>query len=197
MAVLNRKTEFQRAVRCLQRGGAQAEAAFSRLFRSYAGPLRAYARLRVGDEAEADDVVQEVFLRFLRSIRGGRSIRYSSYLWSVTDAVLTDRRRTREAASRDERRTLQYDDELATDQVGQSDAYEQSEVLDCLERSLTEYARIFPQHARAVELAVIEEWSVPEMATYLDRTIAATRQYLYECRKKLRKIVMERCGDLV
>lgn len=196
MATLSHRIDFRRAVRLVRRGGPQAEAAFSSLFRFHAKRIRAYVVSRVRDKAEVDDVVQETFIRFLRSIRDGRSVRHASYLWSIADAVIVDRHRMRTAAARNVDLTVEYNDEFQPDSSDLADPHEKSELLDCIHESLNHYSRKFPKHSRIVELAVLEEWTVPEIASYLERTGGATRQYLYECRKKLRAVVMERCGEL-
>jgi RNA polymerase sigma-70 factor (ECF subfamily) len=197
MALLNDTVPFRRAVRLVARCGPQAEAAFSGLFRSYAGRLRAYVVTRVRDEGETDDVVQETFIRFLRAIRDGRPIRHASYLWAIADAVITDRHRMRTAAARDVERTDEYRDDLLLDHSDRTESPERQELLDCIHDSLNAYSKKFPKHSRVIELAVLEQWTVAEIASYLERTRGATRQYLYECRKKLRAIVTERCGEML
>jgi RNA polymerase sigma factor (sigma-70 family) len=197
VALLSETGEFGRAVKIVAAGGPQAESAFSELFSSYAGKIRSYVATRIQESADVDDVVQETFIRFLRSIRGGRHVSHASYLWSVANSVLIDRHRMRTASNRDVTRTVEFSDELGGYASGASESHEDHELLDCVRGSLAEFATRFPEHSSVIELAILEQWTVSEIATFLERTRGATRQYLYECRKKLRAMVLERCADLM
>ena len=54
----------------------------------------------------------------------------------------------------------------------------------------------FPDRARAIGFLVIEEWSVEDIARALGRTPGATREFLSQCRKKLRPYI-EDCLELL
>ena len=56
-------------VQAIKAGGPAGEAAYRQLVDDYEGRLRAYARRRLHDPATVDDVVQEVFIGFLRGLR--------------------------------------------------------------------------------------------------------------------------------
>ena len=86
------------------------EAAFARLFRNVLRDLRGHLRLRLRDAHDADDVVQETFLRVWRS-RGAQTIENPrSYLFRVANNIATDRLR--------ERRRWQWTDDTAIPDAG-------------------------------------------------------------------------------
>lgn len=197
MGSVKQQFEFARAIRIIRKGGPRAEEAFSMIFRQYANSLRVHVYKRMGDSTEADDIVQDSFIKLLSAIRQGRSVRHASYLWSIADGLIIDRHRSQTAAVRNQQRNTGYDDESMLESSLHSESPSGFELMECIQGSLEKFSTLYPEHVRVIELAVVEEWSIPELASYLDRTRSATRQYLYECRKKLRSIVTERCGELL
>jgi RNA polymerase sigma-70 factor (ECF subfamily) len=67
---------------------------------------------------------------------------------------------------------------------------------ECVQRGLRDFARAFPEEARAIALRDLEEWGVPKLAAFLGRSQDATRSYLVTLRKKL-KPFLEPCLDLL
>ncbi len=81
-------------VQAIKAGGPPGEAAYKQLVDDYEGRLRAYARRRLHDPATVDDVVQEVFIGFLRGIRNyddGKSLQ--TWLFSIAAYKVTDQLR--------------------------------------------------------------------------------------------------------
>lgn len=73
-------------------------AAFDELIERYATRLRAYVRRVADDDAEADDLVQDTWLRVLRGLPGLRQpARLRSWLFGIAHRVLIDRLRLRYA----------------------------------------------------------------------------------------------------
>lgn len=194
---LSRDTGFARLVQSIRAGGTAAEAAFSRVFSEYASSLRVYLLARSHDAAASDDLLQECFIRFLRSVRKGVEIRHPAYLWKIADSVLVDHHRRESAAVRSTERTTPIEEGVDYPDSAPAPDADGRELFDCIERALVDYSSTHPSHANVVELAIVEQWTIDEMSEYLERTCAATRQYLYEVRKRLRNFVRERCGALM
>ena len=67
------------------------EDAWLRVIDKYQGRLAAFARRKVGDDAAADDIVQEAFIGLLRSIsRFDRARSLETYLFSITHHKIVD-----------------------------------------------------------------------------------------------------------
>ena len=86
--------------------GARDEAAWVRLFELYAPAIRAFAADH-GGIGEEEDVVQEIFMRLVEVLRGGRvkigdgAVKFRSYLATLIRNELVDRWRRRNARGGD------------------------------------------------------------------------------------------------
>ena len=65
-----------------------------------------------------------------------------------------------------------------------------------MQRGLHRFADQHPREAEAVELRELDDWSIPQLAAYLNRAETATRSYLTSVRAKLRPF-LEECLDLI
>lgn len=78
------------------RAAAGDHAAFEQLVRRHAGPLLAFCRRLLGDAAEAEDKVQEAFLRAYRGLdRFDPARRFSSWLYRIAQNACVDALRAR------------------------------------------------------------------------------------------------------
>ncbi len=78
------------------RAAAGDHAAFEALVRRHAGPLLAFCRRLLGDATEAEDKVQEAFLRAYRGLdRFDPSRRFSSWLYRIAQNACVDALRAR------------------------------------------------------------------------------------------------------
>ena len=112
----------------------------------YRGPLRSFFRKRVYDAAEADDLVQEVFVRLVA--RGtGPLDNPSGYIFQIAANLLRDRARravTNRAAMDDLRqRGHEWVEELSPERVAQG-----RERVEQVQRALAE----LPERTRAIFL---------------------------------------------
>ncbi len=84
----------QLLIQAIRAGGAAGESAYRQLVEDYEGRLRAYVRRRLADPATVDDVVQEVFIGFLRSIGNyDESKALQTWLFSIAAYKVTDQLR--------------------------------------------------------------------------------------------------------
>lgn len=65
-----------------------------------------------------------------------------------------------------------------------------------MQRGFAAFARRFPERAEALRRVALDGWSIAEAAAFLNRTNAATREYLSQCRKKLKEF-LEPCRELL
>lgn len=65
-------------------------------------------------------------------------------------------------------------------------AHDQAAIDRCVREAMQRFRQAEPERAEAIHLTAYEDWPIEQVATYLGRTAGATRQYLSQCRKKLK-----------
>jgi len=148
------------------------EAAFHRLYHRTARPLRAYLIRACGDLALADDLLQEAFLRFLRSgFEGEDEDHRKNYLFRIATNALRDhfrrkRPETNEVPERD-------------DSPGHDDAVHlRSDVGGAM-------SELSPNDRQMLWLAYVEGSSHDEIAAALGLRSASIRSMLFRARRRL------------
>jgi RNA polymerase sigma-70 factor (ECF subfamily) len=151
--------------------------------------VRAFALRHVGDEALADDLTQETFLRAERSrssYRGEASER--SWLCAIALNLIRDHYR---AAARVPEKTTapQVLDGVSSDEDGER-ALLESEMAACVGEFLLQLPQ--PQHdvLASHDMAGLTH---PEIAAALDLSVANSRVLLHRGRTVLRKILEQDC----
>lgn len=175
-------------------GGRLADRGMEALVRRVGPRIKAFIRgHRLADD-RVDDLFQETFIKVYRAAAQFKGdSRVSVWICSIArNCVLGHLRGTgaREALN------IALEDDPDDEQSGASGA-ERAELMersqapgssdldDCVDRGFATFGARYPDRAQALQLSAVEEWTIEEMAAYLGRTLQATRQYLFECRKKL------------
>ena len=187
------EVEINEWLRCVALGGKTAEQGMEQLFRLYASRIKAFfRRYRMSDE-EAADLLQETFIKVYRSadkFQGNSKV--STWIWTIARNCMLDYLRSKKThESLDE--LLEEGDSVET-LVIQQDSPDQGHIQDCVQRGFIAFANSFPDRAHAMRLAAFEGWDMEELAGFLSRTPAATREYISQCRKKLSPF-LEDCRD--
>ena len=177
-------------------GGGLAERGLEGLFRLYAPRVKAFFRRHRMNDEEAADLLQETFVKVYRGATSfNGNAKASTWIWSIARNCMLDYLRVK-------RPTESLDDFLDAD-IFDIEALSDSSCLaesiglkDCIERGFTAFSSQHPERASVMRLAVFEEWEIDEVAELLARTPAATREYLSQCRKRLR-VFLEPCRDLM
>ena len=171
-------------LRCVARGGRQAEPGMEQLFHLYAARIKAFFRHHRMSDEEAADLLQETFIKVYRSAGTfqGQS-KVSTWIWTIARNCMLDYLRTK--------KSHESLDEIL-EEGGSIDAWlvepvneEQTDMKNCVQRGFSSFAMAFPERAHAMRLAAFEGWDMDELAGFLSRTPAATREYISQCRKKL------------
>ena len=171
------------------RGGCAA--AFEELVRRYQVPLLHFLRER-GPEADAEDVLQETFIRAYRNLDKFRAKwRFSTWLFTIARRLsVNERRRTRPSVS-----------EAALESVPDRDGDPAEAAADADHRG-----RIWAVAAEVLEeeqhtalwLYYVEEMPVKEIAKVLGRFTPSVKTMLHRARRKLMPVLerMESGGSL-
>lgn len=150
-------------------------AAFDELIERYANRLRSYVRRVANSEAEADDLVQDTWLRVLRGMPGLRDpARLRSWLFGIAHRVIIDRLRLRYAEP------AHAPVEVLVDEADLQDEHLRH---DQVERGL---AALAPPEREAVVLFYLEQLSLAEMAEVTAVPIGTVKSRLHRARTRLR-----------
>jgi RNA polymerase sigma-70 factor (ECF subfamily) len=155
------------------------EESFRRLYAETARPLRAYLSRVSGDSVLADDLLQEVYLRFIRAKRPEMdSAGRKNYLYRIATNLLRDHYR----------RTKRIETELTDVSVG--DKMGEKILLR------TDLSRVFqklkPRERQLLWLAYVEGSSHKEIAEMVGLKEGSIRLLLFRARHKLARFLKEK-----
>jgi RNA polymerase sigma-70 factor (ECF subfamily) len=159
------------------------EAAFGRLHAETARPLWSYLYRVLGDAAQAEDLVQETFLRLLRARVAGLSEgERRAYAFRVAGNLAVDswRRRRREG------------DVLESIERGTPPEQAPRERHLDVARS---FDRLKPQERAMLWLAYVEGSAHEEIAQSLHLKTGSIRVLLFRARRRLRELLAGASGD--
>jgi len=156
----------------MDRATAMDEAAFRHLYQHTAQPLRSYLLRSCGNAALADDLLQESYLRMLRSgFEGEDDDHRRRYLYRIGTNLLRDHfRRSRPETDR----LPERDDGRAHDEM----LHLRSDVGGAM-------AEIGPRDRQMLWLAYVEGASHDEIAEIMKLKSASVRSMLFRARKRL------------
>jgi len=159
--------------------------AFAGLVARYRDRLGRYAMRMLGNRADAEDALQETFVRAYRSL--GRCTEPERFgAWAF--GILVNRCRTL-GAQRARRERVQTSDDFALGRAADPDDPVQRQVLrDTIERALGQLA---PMLREAFLLKFVEELSYEEMATMTGASIPALKMRVSRGRSELRRLLGE------
>lgn len=154
-------------------------AAFDSLVRGYVRRARAIANRLMGDPDDADDLVQDAFLRALERIATVDPARpFGSWFFRVLVNAGMDAHRRRRV-----RRTEPEAPEAASSMPSPAESVEQAEIRDRFERALA----ALPARQRLVVWSFeVDGMSIKEIAGSLGVTEVTVRWYLHQGRRALR-----------
>jgi RNA polymerase sigma-70 factor (TIGR02960 family) len=180
------------------------EAAFATLVERHRRELHVHCYRMVGSFEEAEDLVQETFLRAWRkraSFEGGAGFRAWLYRIATNaslDAIRLRSRRVASPGSFAEVPWLQpYPDQLL-DEIAPSDDEPDAVVVarETIELTFLAVIQLLPPQQRAVLiLRDVLDWSAAEAAALLDTSVAAANSALQRARATLREQLPQRPAE--
>lgn len=197
MADSDRQGQTQRDAELLQKSAGGDEDAFSELYDRFSRPLYTLAYQMLGDESDAKDVVQELFVRLWERAYAFDPTRGSAFSWAVgmmrlriIDRIRARHRRMRllEKASHEPQNSMFGDtpQQLRVD-IQRNGAPSSPDDLQSIIKTLT------PEQKEVIELAFFQGLTHPEIAERLHAPLgtikARIRRGLSRLRDQLRDIV--------
>jgi RNA polymerase sigma factor (sigma-70 family) len=192
MATAEGRTRDLEAFARLGVGPVARQRAIAQLYQRYGKPFCRYFR-RHGLSAEAaEDVMQETFVRVLRSFesfRGEGSL--EAWLWTIArNTLMSHMRSVSPTMSLDD----QDPDTLDVRGSAFAGAPSRPAQADCVRRGFERYQRVAPDCADAITRVVVDGWTYDDLAQWRQSSNGATREYLSQCRKRLAEL-MQPCFD--
>jgi RNA polymerase sigma-70 factor (ECF subfamily) len=158
-------------------------AAFDDLIARWHGPLWAFVRRFAGNDDDAREIVQDVWLRVIRGIprlRDGAKLR--AWLFGIARRTLMDRLRDQYARAR------VMDADVDVDEIPTEPSVADIDDLDVLERSLEQIPLL---EREAVTLFYLQELSLNEVAEALKVPVGTVKSRLFRGRRLLRQRMTE------
>jgi RNA polymerase sigma-70 factor (ECF subfamily) len=160
-------------------------AAFERLYELYGGRMKSLARNLLGRETDAEDAVQEAFLKVYRgaaSFRGGAAL--STWIYRILVNTCYDllRRRQRRSES-----ALEPTPEGPEPAIGSSSSDHSLRIA--IEQGV---ARLRPRHRDVFLLSAVEGFSHREISEVLEIPEGTSRTLLFEAKRRLQEILSAR-----
>lgn len=155
------------------------------IFRDYGTSLRHYFRQRLGQESDAEDAVQDVYLRLLHYCNDQPVRSPQALVFSVARSVLLDRQRRRRTHRAEQHVDLHTVD-VADPGADQEHHASLEQELALLERAI---AGLTPKCRRVFLLSRLHNLTYPEIAAQLGLSVQMVAKHisnaLAACRKQL------------
>lgn len=154
---------------------------FEALVEAHSGEIFAYVWRLLRDTADAEDCLQETFLRAYRSfsrVKTGSNYRAWLYKIATNTARTHVKQRGRISA-----RTLDLDPELQSDRLSPADRVLRRETIEAVTRAVEALPH---QQRAALIMRQYQELGYDDIAAALDCTEEAARANVYQALKKLR-----------
>jgi RNA polymerase sigma-70 factor (ECF subfamily) len=164
------------------------------LWAEFAPPLRGFLARRVPPGVDADDLVQEVFLRVIRHAGSLRSTdRPEAWLFQIARNALRDSLRAR--LRRDGRHdAIESDDDLAAQPDPVADRAAEAELAPCL-TSMVE--RLPEPYRSAIALTTLQGSSQADAARQLGLSHSGMKSRVQRGRERLRDMLAQCCAIAV
>jgi RNA polymerase sigma-70 factor (ECF subfamily) len=170
-----------------------AEAATKQLFEQYGNEVRKYARYMLGNWSEADDAVQEIFLRVFIgwSKYSGRS-QARTWLWAITrnyirDVLRSDKKSRRHAS-------VPFENQHLATYI----TLEEMEIAEALSKLREPQRQViilrYLEGMSVEDTAVILGWSQSKVRTTAHRALHHLRALLSEEKQRLPRMEGENSG---
>src|SRR6266446_8335933 len=156
-----------------------------RVWEAFHTPLQQFIRRRVSDEASAEDVLQDVFLKIHQHVETLRDVKkLESWIYQITrNAIIDSYRESRPTTPLEAEEVLDLPEELPDDDVV-------SELLPCVRamvRSLPDLDR------QALVLTEYQGLTQKELSERLGLSFSGAKSRVQRAREKLKQQLLECC----
>ena len=177
-----------------------SEKAVGLLFERYYKKFVSHLMFRRVARQDAEDIVQDVFVKIVSSLRGSEADIKSAraYLYRALHNRFVDYLRARppEVRASELSDDVEQDGAAIIEKVASKLNVHTDELgfLHCFQQALSSFFRKDQDAGTAIQMAV-EGFTGEEMAEVLGRTHGAAREFLRQCRKKFQIVLQDLCVD--
>jgi RNA polymerase sigma factor (SigZ family) len=152
-------------------------------------PLRQFIRAQVRDEQQADDLLQEVFLKIHAHLDAVRTRdKVGSWLYQIARHVVSDYYRARQSEA-----TTALPDDIA-ERLMEPEEDEENEAVQSLLPCILPLVQRLPQpYRQALLLTEVEGMSQKELAQRLGLSFSGAKSRVQRARDKLRELLLDCC----
>jgi RNA polymerase sigma-70 factor, ECF subfamily len=191
----NALADSQQPATLLEQEHAQAElleraalcdpSALGALYDLYADRIYNYIYHRVGQAELAEDLTGQVFIRMLEALQAGQAWRtsFSGWLYRIAHNLVIDHYRRRS------RTTLVELEDAAPVVAADGDPVAASELTLDRQRLRSALATLTEEQAQVITLRFLDELSIAEVATIMDKTEGAIKALQYRAVLALRRVM--------
>jgi RNA polymerase sigma-70 factor (ECF subfamily) len=176
----------------IRHGGKMRDQGVAELYRKHAAHFRKYFLYQGLNATDAEDIVQETFVKIIRnceSYRGDAPI--IAWLWVIARNCMNDhfdyvKRRPTENLDEEGWDNLERESEVlrTLDSLPSGESLE-----DCVGRGFTEFAKNFSERAHVLSL-VMDGFDTAYIAAAIKRTPGATREFISQSRKRIEEFLL-------
>lgn len=168
----------------VQRAQQLDQEAFTQLYERYFNKIYRYVALKIGNQAEAEDMTQQVFLKALQSIPSykWRGIPFSAWLYRIAHNQVVDylRKKTRQP-------TMSLNESLA---ISESNPQQTAEHKLGIEQLLLATRRLTPAQQEVISLRFTGELPIAQVAKIMGKSEGAVKALQYSAIVALRKLLV-------
>ena len=186
-------------IKLIRAGGKAMDAGVKVLYDTTAQPMLRFFVYRGTSGDEAKDILQETFVKIIRSA-GSYSGQgeAKSWIWQIARNCLIDHQRKQGSLANHE--TAVNDEQWeslaqTTPDPNATSCAVPGSVDECVSAGLDQFNRREPERALVLMLQM-DGMSIEDIGLRIGRTIAATKEYLSQCKKKIQPYIAH-CTDLL
>jgi len=182
----------QQTQELLQRSKNGDTIAFGELYDLFADKIFRFILMKIKNKNEAEDLLQEIFIKAWQSIQNFDPARgnFNAWLYAISSNTINDffRRTYRKPPTVE----LSPDQQIASSENIQKE-YSLTDDLVALRKSLK---KLPPQYQQVLELRFLEDLSIAETAFILGKSGVSVRVLQHRALKHLREIIQKEHHDL-
>lgn len=191
-------------IQAINGGERQQEVALEALYRK-AAEFRRHFQYKGLSLQVAEDLVQETIVKVFRNASGFTggagfgAVSANAWLWGIAKNTMYDYLRAQKGNA------VSLDDDRLSDTVRRELEVEMASknphgltaqtTQDCVSNGIEEFAAEYPDRARVLEMQ-LDGQAIASIAHSIGRTVAATKEYLSQCKKKLAPFI-HHCTELL
>ena len=181
----------------IRTGGKAMDAGVKALYQSIAQPMLRFFVYQGPSGEDAKDILQETFVKIIRNSDSfGGNGKAKAWIWQVGRNCLIDHQRKIGSLSKHE--TAVNDEqwirlEETTAAPADANLLSEDSIDKCVADGLSRFSNREPERAYVLTLQM-EGLPIDEIGIRIGRTVAATKEYLSQCKKKIQPFIVH-CTD--